>query len=200
MNDERSWKFSLYQEDNLKLSENELSFFLQSQGICELMPKLMRMPLWVREGWLLRGAWKVLIPFKIISHLVWEVFFLSIFFAELMFPFFVITRHHYFQWIDLETLGNMGSRCALSRHVCLTWFDRKLRYYFSLQPKGLGPWLLAQLHHTMHHDAHFLKGLKGGQVWIMSLFYFRRYFWFCDPSSDGTTDDVIKLLIWIQKT
>jgi len=38
MNDERSWKFSLYQEDNLKLSENELSFFLQSQGICKLVP------------------------------------------------------------------------------------------------------------------------------------------------------------------
>ena len=67
---------------------------------------------------------------------------------------------------------------------------------FSLQPKGAGAKTVAIVTaYYVHHVALFLSGLLRGQVWLLSLFYFQRYFWFCDRSSDGTTDDVINLLI-----
>ena len=42
-----------------------------------------------------------------------------------------------------------------------------------------------------------LKGYYSCQVWIISLLHFERYSWFCYPSSSGTTDDVLNLLICI---
>ena len=90
----------------------------------------------------------------------------------------------YCQLVALETLGNMGSRCVLSRNVCLTWFDK-----FTTKRD----WAMSVSIVTSYCTP-CRTFCKGGQVWIMSLFYFQRYFWFCDPFSNGTTRGVINLL------
>lgn len=77
--------------------------------------------------------------------------------------------------------------------LCLAcWRESEI---FRSQPKPTGAKTFAMVTWYNAPSCTCFKGYHWCQVWMMSLFYCQRYSWVYDPSSSGTTDDVIYLLI-----